>query len=180
MRRLIWPLALLMVFAMGCGSKQPEVDTTDTGEDPGGLPPLEEPEDVTDTGTEGEGFGVGDIEEEPGAADIYLDDVFFAFDEYDLTEESKKVLADNADELRRATKVRIIIEGHCDERGTIAYNLALGEKRAQAAKKYLISFGIDSSRIEIVSYGKERPFSIGQSEEAWAKNRRAHFVKKDE
>jgi peptidoglycan-associated lipoprotein len=105
-----------------------------------------------------------------------LEDVFFAFDKYNLTAESKRALDNNAAELRRASDTSIIIEGHCDERGTKAYNLALGEKRAKAAKDYLVSLGISSSRITIISYGKERPFDPGHNEAAWAKNRRAHFV----
>jgi peptidoglycan-associated lipoprotein len=72
--------------------------------------------------------------------------------------------------------VNITIEGHCDERGTKAYNLALGEKRANAAKEYLVALGVSGSRIATVSYGKERPFDPGHDEAAWAKNRRAHFV----
>ena len=105
-----------------------------------------------------------------------LGDVFYAFDKYDLTSESKRSLESNSSELKRATDVTIIIEGHCDERGTKSYNLALGEKRAKAARDYLVSLGVSSSRLTVVSYGKERPFDPGHNEAAWAKNRRAHFV----
>ena len=70
----------------------------------------------------------------------------------------------------------VTIEGHCDERGTSAYNLALGEKRANAAKEYLVALGVNAARVSTVSYGKERPFDDGHDESAWAKNRRAHFV----
>jgi peptidoglycan-associated lipoprotein len=80
--------------------------------------------------------------------------------------------------MKRVTDKMITIEGHCDERGTKAYNLALGEKRANAAKDYLVAMGVNASRISTVSYGKERPFDSGHSEAAWAKNRRAHFVVK--
>jgi len=105
-----------------------------------------------------------------------LGDVFYAFDKYDLTSESKRALESNSSELKRATDVTIIIEGHCDERGTKSYNLALGEKRAKAARDYLVSLGVSSSRLTVVSYGKERPFDPGHNEAAWAKNRRAHFI----
>ncbi|MCK5407953.1 MAG: peptidoglycan-associated lipoprotein Pal, partial [Candidatus Krumholzibacteria bacterium] len=105
-----------------------------------------------------------------------LDDVFFAFDKYSLTEESKRSLEQNAKELKRASGATIVIEGHCDERGTKAYNLSLGEKRANAAKEYLVALGVPGSRVAIISYGKEQPFDPGHDETAWAKNRRAHFV----
>jgi len=72
----------------------------------------------------------------------------------------------------------VVVEGHCDERGSVEYNLALGEKRARAAKEYLTTYGINAGRITTISYGKERPFDPGHSEDAWAKNRRAHFVAK--
>lgn len=117
------------------------------------------------------------VKEEPQEISMSaLNDVFFAFDKYNLADESKRTLEANAQELKRATVGNIIIEGHCDERGTKAYNLALGEKRARAAMDYLTALGVDGARITIVSYGKERPFDPGHDEAAWAKNRRAHFV----
>jgi peptidoglycan-associated lipoprotein len=105
-----------------------------------------------------------------------LDDVFFDFDYYLLTEEAQKILQKNAEWLRSHPQARILIEGHCDERGTVEYNLALGERRAQSAKDYLSNLGISSDRISVISYGKEKPFVVGHSEEAWAQNRRAHFL----
>jgi peptidoglycan-associated lipoprotein len=98
------------------------------------------------------------------------------FDSYALSSEAKGTLEQNAKELKRVTATNVTIEGHCDERGTKAYNLALGEKRANAAKDYLVALGVSGSRINTVSYGKERPFDDGHDESAWAKNRRAHFV----
>ncbi len=103
-------------------------------------------------------------------------DVFFAFDDYSLSEEARTVLAADAKLLTDNKSVKIMIEGHCDERGTVEYNLALGEKRATSAKNYLVNYGIDGSRISVISYGKERPFATGHDEESWAQNRRAHFV----
>jgi peptidoglycan-associated lipoprotein len=102
--------------------------------------------------------------------------VYFDFDSYNLTSEAKGTLDANARELKRVSAAAITIEGHCDERGTKAYNLALGEKRANAAREYLVALGVSGSRINTVSYGKERPFDPGHDESAWAKNRRAHFV----
>ncbi|HEY8368890.1 MAG TPA: peptidoglycan-associated lipoprotein Pal [Thermodesulfobacteriota bacterium] len=105
-----------------------------------------------------------------------LMDVFFAFDESTLSPEARRVLEQNAEYLRRNPHARIQIEGHADERGSTAYNLALGDRRATAAKQYLVSLGIDPSRISTISFGEEKPFAIGQNEEAWAQNRRGHFV----
>jgi peptidoglycan-associated lipoprotein len=101
------------------------------------------------------------------------DRVFFAFDRSDITPESQQILERQADWLRRYPNVAVTIEGHCDERGTREYNLALGERRAQAVKNVLVALGIPSSRISTISYGKERPAVVGSSEEAYAQNRRA-------
>lgn len=102
--------------------------------------------------------------------------VFFDFDSYALRDDARTSLDRDAKVLRDNAAVRITIEGHCDERGTVEYNQALGERRAQAAREYLVAAGINASRIELISYGKERPFDDGHDEAAWAKNRRAHFV----
>ena len=101
------------------------------------------------------------------------DRVFFAFDRSDITPEAQETLARQADWLRRYPNVTVTIEGHCDERGTREYNLALGERRAQAVKNVLVAMGIPASRISTISYGKERPAVVGSSEEAYAQNRRA-------
>jgi peptidoglycan-associated lipoprotein len=101
------------------------------------------------------------------------DRVFFPFDRSDITPEAQEILARQADWLRRYPNVTVTIEGHCDERGTREYNLALGERRAQAVKNVLIAAGIPAGRISTISYGKERPAVVGSSEEAYAQNRRA-------
>jgi peptidoglycan-associated lipoprotein len=101
---------------------------------------------------------------------------FFDFDSYALREDARAALDHNAKLLRDNPSVKVTIEGHCDERGTVEYNQALGERRAQAARDYLVRAGIQSSRMEIISYGKERPFDAGHDEAAWQQNRRAHFV----
>jgi peptidoglycan-associated lipoprotein len=101
------------------------------------------------------------------------DRVFFAFDRSDITPESQQILARQADWLRRYPNVTVTIEGHADERGTREYNLALGERRAQAVKNVLGASGIPAARISTISYGKERPAVVGSSEEAYAQNRRA-------
>jgi peptidoglycan-associated lipoprotein len=103
-------------------------------------------------------------------------DVHFEFDRYDLTEDTRRSLEDLAQALKANPAFNVQIEGHADERGTTEYNLALGERRAQAAKDYLVSLGVDASRIDTISYGEERPLDPGHNELAWALNRRAHFV----
>jgi peptidoglycan-associated lipoprotein len=104
------------------------------------------------------------------------DRVLFGYDSSDLTDEAKKILDTQVSWLKSDAGIKITIEGHCDERGTREYNIALGEKRANAAKKYLTSNGVDAARIKIISYGKERPAFFGTSEEILAKNRRAVTV----
>lgn len=101
--------------------------------------------------------------------------VYFDFDKYNLRPDSKAGLEANGSLLRKFPNVIIKIEGHCDERGTIEYNLGLGERRARSAMDYLIALGISANRISIISYGKERPAVMGSSEQAWAKNRRCEF-----
>lgn len=105
-----------------------------------------------------------------------LKPVFFDLDSSDVNAASQQVLQENAEVLRRNGRWQITIEGHCDERGTAEYNLALGERRALSARTYLLSLGIPAERVRTVSYGKEFPFDQGHDESAWSKNRRAHFV----
>ena len=105
-----------------------------------------------------------------------LKDIRFDFDKYDIRREDEGILKENAAWLKKNPKMKIQIEGHCDERGTSDYNLALGERRASMAKRYLVSLGIASDRISTISYGEERPLDPAHHEEAWAKNRRAHIV----
>ena len=105
-----------------------------------------------------------------------LQDIHFGFDRYDLMPKEREILSQNAELLFKHSQVKIQVEGHCDERGTIEYNLALGERRSNTARQYLMSLGISSNRISTISYGEEMPIDPRQNEEAWAKNRRAHFI----
>lgn len=104
-----------------------------------------------------------------------LQTVFFGFNEATLSDEARQLLEQNADYLRRHPRVRVQIEGHCDERGSTEYNLALGERRALAVKGFLVKLGIAPGRLEIISYGEERPLDPASTEQAWARNRRAEF-----
>jgi peptidoglycan-associated lipoprotein len=106
-------------------------------------------------------------------ASVISDTVHFAFNMYGIDGESEGILRSQAQWLARYPAKSVTIEGHCDERGTRDYNLALGERRANAAKNYLVALGIDAGRINTISYGKERPIALGSDEAAWAKNRRA-------
>jgi peptidoglycan-associated lipoprotein len=105
-----------------------------------------------------------------------LKTVNFDFDKFALTSAAKTILKQNAAWLKKNTDVKVQIEGHCDSRGTIEYNVALGEKRANTVQKYLTAIGVAAGRMSTISYGKERPLCGEDTEECWAKNRRANFV----
>lgn len=128
----------------------------------------------------GAGNGAGGAGQEARSLDFQpttdLGDVFFAFDKYDLDDNSKKALQKNADWLKQHPGTKTQIEGHCDERGTNNYNLALGERRALSTKKYLVALGVEDSRIYTISYGEEKPFCMEHKESCWQQNRRGHFL----
>ena len=151
--------ALLMLVA--CSSTPPEPPPPAPAGPPGGA-------------------GIGSRNIVPGSQqDLEAsagDRVFFPFDRADISPEAREILSRQADWLRRYPNVAVTIEGHCDERGTREYNLALGERRAQAAKNVLVASGISASRISTISYGKERPAVVGSAEESYAQNRRAVTV----
>ncbi|MBI4634224.1 MAG: peptidoglycan-associated lipoprotein Pal [Deltaproteobacteria bacterium] len=111
------------------------------------------------------------------AKNLYeMADIHFEYDKYSLKPEDREILKNHAEWLNKNQKVKIMIEGHCDERGTAEYNLALGERRALEAKNYIVKLGVVEKRVSTVSYGKERPLDPGHNETAWAKNRRDRFV----
>lgn len=125
--------------------------------------------------------GMAEAAEQEGARAEYveeaaLENVYFDFDKSDLRPDARATLEKNAEWIKNNPGVKIQIEGHCDERGTEEYNLALGERRANAVKNYLVSLGVDPDRLYTISYGEELPADPGHNEEAWAKNRRAHFL----
>jgi peptidoglycan-associated lipoprotein len=119
------------------------------------------------------------VREQPPAAPpggtMTLSDVFFDFDEAAIREDAKPLLENNARLLKAEKSGKLVVEGHCDERGTLEYNLVLGERRARAVQQYLVDLGVASSRIQVTSFGKERPFCSEHNQECWQKNRRAHF-----
>jgi len=108
--------------------------------------------------------------------ELQIADILFDFDKYNLKPEAQEILKKGAPAYLKYRDYKLVVEGHCDERGTVEYNLALGEKRAMEAAKYLSDLGIEKERIKTISYGKEMPLDPGHDEAAWEKNRRAHFV----
>jgi peptidoglycan-associated lipoprotein len=114
---------------------------------------------------------------EPAPAENFAPQtVFFAFDDYTLSSDAQGQLQAMADHLKKSQDAVVQVEGHCDERGSIEYNLALGERRAQSVKNYLTQLGIDAARLSTISYGEEKPAADGHDEAAWQKNRRAEFT----
>ncbi len=167
--RTFW-VFILIVFLVGlfatCGPKPEEEIVTE--------PTLPE---VTEEPTEPEPPPPTkeEVVETPIEELVKLEMIHFEFDRYRLLPEAKQILAESARMLKMYPQANVLIEGHCDERGTIEYNLALGERRARAAQDYFINSGIDPSRISIISYGKERPLDTRHNEEAWYMNRRDEF-----
>ncbi|MFQ5750408.1 MAG: peptidoglycan-associated lipoprotein Pal [bacterium] len=160
---------LIMVLISACGgSKETVVNIPEQFPEP--EPTMEEPAEVVEPPKPAE----SDVTKK---VPIYLLTINFEFDRADLTPEAKAILAENARKLKENPALNIRIEGHCDERGTVEYNLALGERRAISTRNYLINYGIRPDRITIISYGKERPIDPRHTPQAWAKNRRAEFIK---
>jgi peptidoglycan-associated lipoprotein len=119
------------------------------------------------------------VSHEPTMQELFdkeVKDAFFDFDKADIRADARDALSQTAQFLRSYPQLKVVVEGHCDERGSTEYNLALGDRRAAAAKQFLVSLGIPADRMETVSYGKEKPFCTASTEECWQQNRRAHFV----
>ena len=108
--------------------------------------------------------------------ELQIPDIHFDFDKYNLKPEAREILKTGAAAYLKYREYKLVVEGHCDERGTVEYNLALGQRRADEAEKYLSDLGVEKERIKTISYGEEMPLDNGHDEAAWAKNRRAHFV----
>jgi peptidoglycan-associated lipoprotein len=159
-------IAAIAMLAVGACAKKAPAD----------LPPNPDGIDDGSGGNSGGGTGVIPGSQQDFLNNVSSDRIFFGFDQYNVDAEDQATLASQSQWLQRNPAVRVLLEGHADERGTRDYNLALGERRANAAKNYLASLGVDPSRIEVISYGKERPAELGSNEEAYAKNRRAVTV----
>ncbi len=170
-------LILLMVIAMlamvaGCAKDKTDIVETEMDQstmestDGAMMPVVEVQDDMV-------GVDMTDIKDQIMAFEDQ--DVYFGYDQFNLTNDARKILAEKVSFLNSNPELQVRIEGHCDERGTAEYNLALGERRAKAAQDYLVFLGINPNRISIISYGEERPADTGKNEAAWAKNRRAHI-----
>ncbi len=164
-------LALALSLA-GCGGKEQPVETDVTEVEP--LPPPPQPEPVEEPEPV-ETVPAIDYAAVP-PQEYGIEDVFFAFDKYDLSGQAMSKLQEDARIMKGIDDVVWLLEGHCDERGTIEYNLALGEKRANAVRDYLVSLGVPTGQLRVTSYGESKPFAYGHDEQAWAANRRVHFA----
>ena len=161
--------AILIFFVAACATK-PKDEADASGSGTTSSDSSVSSEDGTISETAGSGIVKGSQE------DLIVnvgDRVFFGYDSSDLDSDALELLQDQVAWLKQNTSVNVTIEGHCDERGTREYNLALGEKRAQAVKNYLIGLGINPDRVSTISYGKERPAVVGSNDGAWAQNRRS-------
>ena len=181
-RRAVQEIVIGMVVVMalfgffGCAKKgqvppgPDEIEVVETEEPAGGPVPSME-------GDMGEGLSEESLSAQARQElQDRLEDIHFDFDKYNIRQDARLILKRNYEVLQGAPGAEVFVEGHCDERGTVEYNLALGQRRANAARDYLISLGMGSSQVSTVSYGEERPLDPRQTEEAWAKNRRCHFV----
>ncbi|BDQ32815.1 peptidoglycan-associated lipoprotein Pal [Pseudodesulfovibrio portus] len=168
-------MALSLIVAAGC-AKKTTTSAPDTKvevkDDTTWTPPPTKPQvDEAALAAEAEARAKSEAIEELSSVTIHFD-----FDSYVLKEEARAILALKANIMRKYADVEVVIEGHCDERGTEEYNLALGERRARAAYEHLVILGVDPGRMKIVSYGEEKPVDPGHNESAWMQNRRAEFV----
>lgn len=175
----ILSLSGLMVVA-GCKKKQPETTdtdmTTETSEAPAEEvtppPEVDTVDDITQAIMDEDLQRLNQLLSEQGL----VGDVYFDYDDYNLKSEARERLSRNAEFMKEHPELVFTIEGHCDERGTNEYNLALGDRRANAAKNYLLSLGVDASATQTLSYGEERPVCTDSAESCWSRNRRAHFL----
>jgi peptidoglycan-associated lipoprotein len=182
-RNIIW-IGILIVFVFGltiftgCAEKKATVKEGDTQEQQASTA---QSANQGTTTTQGATTGQADKEQSAkvqatATAEASIGDINFDFDKYNIRPDAREILKANADLFLKNGAKAIVIEGHCDERGTAEYNMALGERRAREVKKYMVNLGIKDSRMKTISYGKERPLDAAHNDAAWAKNRRAHFV----
>jgi len=168
MKKLVLPVLLLafsLLLAIGCGGPPPPPPEEPVIEEPV-TPPVEETKAEPEPEPEPEVIKISE-------ADFKV--VYFDFDKYNLTAAAKAALEQNAAVLKKNANVIVKIEGHCDERGTVEYNLSLGDKRAKSAMDFLVDLGVMTGQMSTISYGKTRPADPRSNEDAWAKNRRCEF-----
>jgi len=187
MRKRIWvgiALSLLvpgLLLTASCGKKKVQTETMAPQEDADAArrAEMERQRKAEASRLKEEALKEEAIRQEEMAREAFGNvDVYFEFDSAVLTSDSQALLKKKAAWLKNNPSARAVIEGHCDERGTSEYNLALGDRRAESAKTFLVTLGISPSRLTTISYGEEKPIDTGKTERAYAKNRRAHFVLK--
>lgn len=154
-------LLVLLVASLGCGRRPQPAPPTE--QPPTQPPPREMPTEQPPA-------------EQP-VVTFQFQDVYFEYDRSAIRASERPKLDNNGRHMVENSQERVVLEGHCDERGTVEYNLALGQRRADSVRNYLVSYGVDGGRMRTISYGEERPFALGSNEEAWAQNRRVHFVR---
>jgi len=183
MRKLIYLTSIIfMILLWGCSSKkviqpvqpesqQPPITQAET------TPKVTQPAQPEERIHEETYAKIESTEEKPKYREEEIfKDIYFDYDQYDIRPDAKPILENIASWLSKNPNTKILIEGHCDERGTNEYNIALGDRRAKSARDFLVALGISQSRIEMISYGEEKPVCNEHTEECWSKNRRAHFV----
>jgi peptidoglycan-associated lipoprotein len=180
MKRFCFLLLVIVLASFGCQKREitrPEAESESQQQK--GQPEAKAPEKVTERQITSQVESVetgGKVSKSTEEKEGIFKDIYFEFDKYDVHDTFKPILKSISAWMIKKTGVKLSIEGHCDTRGTTEYNLALGDRRTKAVKDYLVSLGVPSSRIETISYGSEKPVCTEQTEECWAKNRRAHFV----
>lgn len=172
-------MAVFVVVGLGCCAKKPTPTPAPEVKAPKVEPtPVPQPVKTPPPFVPAETKPVTDIDASLDEINRkgYVKDVFFDFDEDAIRADMRDILEANSSWLKKYPSVRIRVEGHCDERGTAQYNMALGERRAAQVKNFLVRLGVEEGRIETVSFGKEKPFATGTGESVWSQNRRGHFV----
>jgi len=171
MRFKILGILAALALVSACETASDGSSTTSGGGASGGSVVQAKPVEQFTTPLGGAAGGVAQGSQEDLVVNVG-DRVFFGYDQYSLTADARSILDKQAAWLKSNSSVTISVEGHCDERGTREYNLALGERRASAVKDYLMALGVNGARVKAISYGKERPIALGSTEEAWSQNRR--------
>ena len=175
MKRYVQVLCTLMLICVlivpaGCSKKKVKKDA---GLEGAGI---EETKRPGEEGLEEAQAGGPEWQEPTPEMAQYFKDIYFQYDQFNLKPQGKETLNKLGEWMMKNASTQVLIEGHCDERGTAEYNLALGERRAHSAKKYLVELGVNADRISTISYGEERPTDPGHTETAWSQNRRCHFL----
>ena len=189
MKRFLVVALILSFAAFGCAKKEAVKQTDDTQQQQTSQTGQEKADSAKKDGEKPNGQQAAKVESKDMPKDMHpdasgkveeisdmFDDIHFDFDKYDIKESGKPALKKVADYLIKNNNTKLLVEGHCDDRGTNEYNLGLGDRRAKSTKDYLSASGVKASRIEVISFGEEKPLCNEQNEGCWAKNRRAHFV----